>query len=414
MYHLAEEGHYKNLAGLGNDARNIARAPMGLCLYYILTAHHDTDSPSDALVQQKLMGYALKTLHDYPLIFDGTQIDGEAILPSALLGNDNPVQIIMRPVSPEESYGFWGADDQKSARLSAYYEVRVILLEPEQPASMPAPVLQLGTYLYQLGAPHLEASTSELEFVLPAAAGGETQTLTVSPARACPSGAPHHRLTLRGYNLALGKSRQLWLRSARWTATDSPAGTSGPIPLDLSLAANAGWSLGVQPDRLVLELDDALTFVNDQDDETAIPLFPGIYTAFVRVTVEDRLVYGQLEPITIDSNEVPLLVVPRITAATLDVPNQRIALTLANFEVDHGEGSDDELDIRLIVDGRTYERRDFDPLPPDPADNDGRFETTDASTLTFQARFPIDVPGDHPCRVIVDGAESAPYWIEIP
>ena len=416
MYHLSEEAQYKNLAGVGNDPRNIASAPMGLCLYYILTAHHDTDAPSDSLVQQKLMGYALKTLHDYPLIFDGTQIDGEAILPSALIGSDNPVQIIMRPVSPEDSVGFWSAEDQKTTRLSAYYEVRVILLEPDQPLSVPGPVLSLGTYLYQLGAPHLDSSSSELEFVLPAAAGGETQTLPSSPARACPSAAPHNRLTLLGTNLTLGKSRQLWLRSARWTATNSPAGTSGPIPIDLALAANpsAGWALSVQPDRLVLDVGDTLTFVNELDDETAIPLFPGIYTAFLRSTVDERLVYGELEPFTIDSNEVPLLVVPRITGATLDVPNKRIALTLADFTVDYAEGTNDELDIRLVVDGKSYLRKDFDPMPGDPADNDGLFETTNATTLTFQARFAIDVAGDHPCRVIVEGAESAPYWIEIP
>lgn len=416
LYHLGEEAHYKNLVGPGNDPRNVARTPMGLCLYYILTAHHDTDSPTDALVQQKLIGYAVKTLHDYPLLFDGTQIDGETILPSALVGADNPVQIIMRPVSAEESVGFWSAEDQKTTRLSVYYEVRVVLLEPELPSSMPAPVLQLGTYLYQLGTPHLEASTSELEFVLPAAAGGETQTLTVSPARACPSGAPHRRLTLRGTNLTLGKSRRLWLRSARWTATPSPAGSSGPLPLDLSLAANgvAGWSLAISPDQIVLDLGDTLAFVNDQDDETTIPLFPGIYTAFLRTTIDERIVGGTLVPTTVDSNEIPLLVVPRITAAALDVPNQRITLTLADFEVDYGEGTDDELDIRLVIDGHTYVRQDFDPMPGDPSDNDGRFETSSATTLTFQARFAIDVPGDHPCRVIVEGAESAPYWIEIP
>jgi hypothetical protein len=411
MYHLGEEAQYKNLVGPGNDPRNIARSPMGLCLYYILTAHHDTDVPADALVQQKLMGYALKTLHDYPLLFDGTVIDGTSILGTALVGNDNPVQIVMRPVGPEESVSFWGAEDSKTARLSAYYEVRVILLEPDEPATIPAPVLSLGTYLYQLGTAHLDCTRSQLEFVLPAAAGGDTQTLTSSPARACVVGSPHNRLTVLGTNLTLGKSRQLWLRTARWTAIPSPAGTGGPIPIDLSLAGNAGWALSVQPDQLILDIDATLAFVNNLGVETSIDVFPGIYTAFLRTTIDERIVYGEVEPFTVDSNEIPLIVIPRITGATVDGPNNRITLTIVDFNVDFGDGTNDALDIRLIVDGQTY-LRGWDLVVP--IVNDGRFETVDPSTLTFQARFNVNLTGDHPCRVVVNGAESAPFWIEIP
>jgi hypothetical protein len=279
LYHIAEEAQYKNLVGPGSDPRNIARTPMGLSLYYILTVHHDAAESTaiDTLFQQKLMGYALKTLHDYPLLFDGTKIDGTNILSSDLIGHDNPLQIILRPVGPEDSVNFWNAEDQKTARLSAYYEVRVILLEPEAPSNVPGPVLSLGTYLYQLGTAHIDCTRSELEFDLPAAAGGETQTVTVSPARACVVGSPHNRLTLLGTNLALGKSRQLWLRTARWTAIDPLAGTGGAIPLDLSIAA-PGWALSVQPDRLILDMGDTLTFVNDLGVNTDIEVFPGIYT----------------------------------------------------------------------------------------------------------------------------------------
>jgi len=46
----------------------------------------------------------------------------------------------------------------------------------------------------------------------------------------------------------------------------------------------------------------------------------------------------------------------------------------------------------------------------DPANNDGRFEVA-AHSVTFQA-FDVS-PGDHPFRLIVNGAESAPFWIEL-
>src|SRR6266550_1539652 len=59
LYHIAEDRYYKNMPGPGNDARNIARAPMALALFYILTAHHEQNPDIDALTQQRLMGLAL-------------------------------------------------------------------------------------------------------------------------------------------------------------------------------------------------------------------------------------------------------------------------------------------------------------------------------------------------------------------
>src|SRR5919108_6017809 len=63
LYHIAEDPYYKNVLGPGSDVPNVAKAPMALSLFYILTAHHETNSVFDAEIQQKLMGYALKTFH---------------------------------------------------------------------------------------------------------------------------------------------------------------------------------------------------------------------------------------------------------------------------------------------------------------------------------------------------------------
>ena len=66
LYHVAEDAYYKNALGAGNDVPNVAKAPMALSLFYILTAHHESgvEAHFDAETQQKLMGYALKTFHD--------------------------------------------------------------------------------------------------------------------------------------------------------------------------------------------------------------------------------------------------------------------------------------------------------------------------------------------------------------
>ena len=65
---------------------------MALRLYYILTVHHDTgdDSVFDPLTQQKLMGFALKTFHDFPVITDRTRINGTDVL--ANLSDRHPGQ----------------------------------------------------------------------------------------------------------------------------------------------------------------------------------------------------------------------------------------------------------------------------------------------------------------------------------
>jgi hypothetical protein len=42
----------------------------------------------------------------------------------------------------------------------------------------------------------------------------------------------------------------------------------------------------------------------------------------------------------------------------------------------------------------------------------GEFEPADAA-LVLRARFDSTVPGTHPFRVIVEGAESQPFWIEV-
>ena len=152
LYHVTEDPYYKNAAGEGNDVPNIAKAPMSLCLFYILTAHHnDGQTAVDALRQQEMMGMALKTLHDNPVITDRTTIPqsngpGIQILPANLRNRGNSIQVILRPVSPEDAVGFWATEDQQLTTLSAYYEVRVIFLEPERPRTVPGIVLSLGAF----------------------------------------------------------------------------------------------------------------------------------------------------------------------------------------------------------------------------------------------------------------------------
>ena len=216
LYHIAENAYYKNALGAGNDVPNVAKAPMALSLFYILTAHHDsgTDSHFDAETQQKLMGYALKTFHDVPVITSRTRFNGTPILDQEFGGD--PIQIILRPVTPEDALSFWNSEQQVTARLSAYYEVRVVMLEPEPPRTMPGIVLNVGTFVFQLGSPVLERSQSQMRFKIPERNGGNIQEIEATPASvtldtsATPPAA-HNRLLLLGSNLTKGRSRSLFL-----------------------------------------------------------------------------------------------------------------------------------------------------------------------------------------------------------
>jgi hypothetical protein len=405
LYHVAEDPYYKNALGPGNDVPNVAKAPMALSLFYILTAHHETDSTFDAETQQKLMGYALKTFHDFPVITDQTKIDGSLILDADLRGRDNTLQAIMRTISPEDALAFWNSEQTKTTRLSAYYEVRVVMLEPEKPKVMPGIVLNLGTFLVQLGSPHFDCSQNVVSFSLPASTGiAEPQRIEATPARVStdvggPS-SPNNHLFLRGTNLAIGKSRSLVLKNALWAKQGFQAVVIDP-------ALNPAWKSGFRSDRIEMEIDKTLKV----DAITDLVVFPGTYTASLRVVKDEKVILNQLKQISDTSNDVPFLVAPRIKSHTPPSPDKRITVEIEpEFDLTHGAGTDQELEIRVVMAGRTYERKDFDPLPPDPADNDGRFEVS-ANSVTLQA-FDVS-PGDHPFRLIVNGAESAPFWIEL-
>lgn len=399
LYHVAEDPYYKNFEGPGSGDRNIARTPMALCLYYILTPHHEGGDPEDnPLFQQTLMGYALKTLHDYPIVTDDTTIGGVAILHEDMDDSHNPIQIILRPVGPEDALAFWGSEDQQTARLAAYYEVRVILLEPDEPTTVVAPVLSLGTYLYQLGTPHLQGSSSQLPFTLPTSAGGSSQLVTLTPARVSTDpgeNPPHNQLELVGHNLAGGQARQLWLRNAAFT--------TGPLPIDLALTNNTdnGWAMTVSDGKLVLDLSETLYYLDDNDDEQSITLLPGIYTTFLRVQMSERMVADQLVPITNDSNEIALVVIPRIASATPDGGTNKVDVSIVTtFEL-----NEPTLELRLYVDGQAYTQNTGTAVA-------GEYEVLGETTLRFHALFDVEVTGEHPIRLVVNGAESAPYWVE--
>jgi hypothetical protein len=359
-----------------------------------------------------LMGYALKTLHDFPVITNRTRINGSTVLDPDF-GSDT-LQIILRPVTPEDSLSFWSSEDIRTTRLSAYYEVRVVLLEPEAPRSMPGIVLNLGTFLFQLGSPHLERSQSIVRFRIPLRNGGTIQEVEATPARvtldssANPPNA-HNRLLLLGSNLMTGKSRTLVLKNAIWSKLPSPAGPVEQAVVDLGL--NPGWAIDFQTDRIRLDLAPALRHLQPDGTQVDLPVLPGAYSALERSVVDQKVINNDLKQIVVSSNEVSFSVSPRIESH--DPPDGA-----GNIQVNLGPEFD-PLDpnlspdaIQVIVDGEVYQRVAADP----PADSkEFVIANAPSNLIRIRPHFPVSVTQSeaHAFRVVVNGAESAPFWIEL-
>jgi hypothetical protein len=406
LYHVAEDPFYKNALGPGNDAPNVAKAPMALSLFYILTAHHENNPEFDAETQQKLMGYALKTFHDFPVITSKTRINGSPILDPEF--GDDTIQTILRPVTPEEAISFWNTQESNTARLSSYYEVRVVMLRPEPPRTMPGIVLNLGAFVIQLGSAHLERSQSLVRFKIPEKNGGAFQEIEATPARVTlnTSATP---LLLFGANITRGKSRSLFLRNNIWAKLGPP---DGPIEESVvDLGENPDWSVDFQTDRVTVKLAPALRHIKAGGGSVDLPVLPGFYTALVRSVMDEQVINNELKRITVSSNEVSFAVSPRIQGHEAPDADGNIQINLGP-EFDPLDPNLPEAAIQVVVAGEVYTLVNADP----PTNAKEFFVGNSPSNLIrIRPHFPVAVtrPEAHPVLLIVNGAESAPFWIEL-
>ncbi len=413
LYHIAEDAHYRNAPGNLSDPNPAATKPMSLILFYILTTHHEGDSVFDTVTQQRLMGYALKTFHDYARITDSSEINGTQLLDVDMRGRDNALEIVLRSLSPEEATAFWSAEDRMATRLSAYYEVRYALLEPEPPHRLPGIVLQLGNFIVDIASPQLAGTRSRVSFTLPAVAGGGTQTIEASPARVGPPIASlpeSNQLTLLGTGLTIGSARRIYFANARWR--QRLPGVERVL-VDPSLAANAtaGWEIAAASDSIRLTLGTELT-VATPSGPVVLPMEPGVYSVVVEVVKDSLVVMGQLKEITDVSNPASFAIIPRVlSAAVSDLATRTVSVTLDSSADLTPAGPPGPLDLLFVANSQNYHRHDS--TDPSATFDPGEFEPS-GDNLDFRALFDPTVPGVYPMRVIVEGAESQPFWMEIP
>lgn len=145
LYHTTTNAAWSNL-DLPQQVRpgETGQPPLALNLHYLLTAYSkDQDYPNP--LSHQLLGRSMSFLHDHPILLSK---DIKTALAANLADHDlydqiERVKITPHNLSLEELSKLWMIF-QTAYRLSACYEVSVVLIESRRPTQAPLPVLQRG------------------------------------------------------------------------------------------------------------------------------------------------------------------------------------------------------------------------------------------------------------------------------
>ena len=414
LYHVAEDQFNRNVPGPGNDRNNVATTPMSLSLFYLMTAHDNVDA-TKATTEQQIMGYALKTLHDFAIIDRNTKVVDQnnaatSVLQQGIDDGSTTLEVILRPLTPEDALAFWASEQQQPVRLSAYYEVRLVQLAPEPAETFPYPVLTIGEWVGPKMDPLISASRSAIRFAHPASMNVTLpDAIEISPARAFldvppVSFADTNHFWLLGSGLASGIRRQLVLSNPEWRSRGVPG---AEIKIDEAIQPAPPTTVQFQDGRVDIRLSPHLGYVAADGTNKTLALFPGTHRARVEIILADSTNGPAPHQVVRRSNEVLFQVAPRIDTITQSGPpaNRRYVLKISPcFDL-----ADPDLEVILIVEGDSY------TAIAGPVGNLTDETMIIASDrITFKVPFPVNATGVHPVRLSVNGVDAQPFWIETP
>jgi hypothetical protein len=381
LYHVQEDAHTKAQDWQTGEANPQRFRPMGLTLSYVMTPRSNIgDAGKKALADQLLMGLALKTMRDLPVIDDSSVVETGGggtvlVMPLAMRGRGNRLRALLQPRASEDAGQYWQAGSAPT-RLAAYYEVAATLLEPEEPSTRAGRVLMWGVHTFVGGHPRIEKISNIVAFTPPG--GTEQRTIEIAPAEVPYGGT----LEIRGADLK-GDSTALLINHSDF-----------PEPVE----ADSAWSIATDGSRLTATVKPAAG---------TQPLLPGIYGAIVRTVARRTLPDGSQRDFDALSNQMRFAIAPAILSVTGAAP-VRIA------KVDGFEPhllSDEEL--MVFAGAERLRRVPAEPLGP------GQYFTPAspaAARTTLRFVFPAGaLPGSLlPLRLVVRGAESGPWWEAVP
>lgn len=399
LYHLIEDPQFKNsLPQVGTGPVPIALSPLPLILQYVVTAHNPViQSPDDrAMHEQMLLGRAAKLIHDSgPL---------PIVLPAPPPPAPPPpvtdfVELILRPVSIEESLQFWLNDEEVFTRPSIWVEARVVFITPEAPKTVPGIVLSVGSFVVVGFGPQLTSSQNTLAFTTPT---GAAQQLSVHPARVAVFGsdapsdpknqavANNNLITLTGAEFGRGQ---------HLLELGNSSGVLVRLDLDNAATQNPNWQVVQGAATLTFRFSTAIFDALTQ--QTVSPLLPGTYTARF---IDDEL------PLPRTSNEIAFAVVPQINsldpagAAGNNDGVFRITVSGAYLQDTTLQNA-----IQLIAGAEILSR------VPGSSPAAGQFAVTGAGTLllhrTVVSGETVNANQPLPVNLIINGVNSTPAWI---
>lgn len=367
LYHAVEETTGKNTYIPGVSDVPVRYTPLGLNLYYMLTAHSDIES-GGVYREQLMMGLAMKALHDHPLVNDDTEVNGTLVMPALLRGNDNAFRIGMVPVKVDDAVSYWMAGSNPQ-RLAAYYQISVIKLEPQEPAIRAGRVLTYNIFVLPSDAPRVDTTANVISFTIPGE--GSARSLELRPAQVTYD---------QGFEVVgsafTGNNVYLQIRRADWAA---------PVTVD------AAWNLAITSSRITATV---------RATAAGVDMLPGLYAASVRVE-RWRTVPSGTRIVESSSNETPFAIAPQVTAIGAPDAQGRFTVTGATFQ--HPDLPAEK--VSVFIGAARLAPGDIANLQP------GEFAVTGPTTLAV--RLPAGLtPGDSlSLRLIINGAENAPQWV---
>lgn len=376
LYYLEEDGYNKNLPAPPGNSPPVQFQEMGLSLYYLLTAQSNVTDPVERPVyEQRLMGYALKALHDYPSIDANTQIGTGAdayLFPEALRrnGNGDEFRLALHPASLDELNKVW-TGVTSPMRLSAIYQVSVVLLQAEKPTVYPLPVLTPQVEVRPFQPIWIQATESDYRFTLP---GQTTERIATSAPASVPVGGSFRVL---GFGLA-GVGTRVFLQSPFW---------SDPSYVDVT-----EWITGPRSDQRI-ELQVAGP-VSGRD------IVPGPYQIYIQ-NGQDISNFGFVAIVAVIS--------PQTEAQQGIEPDRGATATL--FSINGGPfGGDGIRSVEVFVGSIRLDQIEGDASP-----EAGEFRVDPDRTDRIEARVPTTLPaGTYPVRVVVNGISTPPTrWFEV-
>jgi hypothetical protein len=236
LFHLNAEPFTRNLPPNGGPAQPNSRQPLGLTLYYLVTAFAKNQSD----LEQQAMSIVLNALHERTTYVDPA--------------NGFTFTVSLEQEKPDEANRRWQAFST-SFRLSAVYRVAVIFLTPQSdPPRLAAPPHRLGLAvapqpLLPAHGGSLTAAASRIELHPFPANPGDVITYDVSPAVASPGSS----IAIFGTGLDTPTAARLYLIDGAGierevTAWRTPVGGAAATRILLTLPAGIAAPPGGSPD----------------------------------------------------------------------------------------------------------------------------------------------------------------------